>query len=91
MDLTSQLPAIASAIVAMAGAIGQAMQGSEGQQPAQQQGGKHCPNCNALNPADARFCSNCGKRLDDKKTCPNCQAENAADAKFCSDCGNKLD
>ncbi len=75
----------------MAGAISQAMQGGQAQQqqPASQ-GGVACPNCQAANPADAKFCNKCGTKLGGGKTCPKCNTENPADAKFCSSCGNKL-
>lgn len=75
---------------AMASAIGQAMQGGQQAQQPAAGGTVRCPNCNTLNPAGAKFCNNCGTKLDGKKTCPNCKAENAADAKFCNNCGTKL-
>jgi class 3 adenylate cyclase/tetratricopeptide (TPR) repeat protein len=47
-----------------------------------------CPNCSHINPADQRFCSNCGKPLT--VTCPNCGTANARLAKFCGNCGTAL-
>ncbi len=48
----------------------------------------NCSNCHFDNPADARFCQNCGRPLDHK--CPNCGTENAPGAKFCKNCGYQL-
>lgn len=53
-----------------------------------------CPYCGAINPPDADFCLNCGKKLPksvltqtDKKECPRCHHLNALDSKFCENCG----
>ena len=47
-----------------------------------------CPNCAHENPADARFCQNCGQPLE--RVCPNCGTSNATDARFCKQCGTSL-
>jgi ABC-type oligopeptide transport system substrate-binding subunit/class 3 adenylate cyclase len=47
-----------------------------------------CHNCSQDNPADARFCQNCGQPLE--KVCPNCGTSNVTDAKFCKQCGSLL-
>src|SRR5687767_9870548 len=44
-----------------------------------------CPHCTFDNPADAVFCQNCGRPLEQK--CPNCSTLNATDARFCKNCG----
>lgn len=36
-----------------------------------------CPDCGAENDESARFCDNCGRRLDDVKAAPQATAENA--------------
>ncbi len=46
-----------------------------------------CHKCNALAPADARFCGQCGQALSKTKPCPNCREWNDPDAKFCDNCG----
>ncbi|WP_125767213.1 zinc ribbon domain-containing protein [Lapidilactobacillus wuchangensis] len=47
-----------------------------------------CPNCGHDNPVDAKFCPNCGQKLQIE--CPNCHHLNAAGTKFCPECGTKL-
>ncbi|MCI2172216.1 zinc ribbon domain-containing protein [Schleiferilactobacillus perolens] len=53
-----------------------------------------CPYCGAINPPNAEFCLNCGKRLTKievnqtaEKECPRCHHLNSADSKFCENCG----
>lgn len=62
-----------------------------------------CKNCGYENVKDAKFCENCGSKLEeikpqvkeekltDAKTCPKCGYENDIDAKFCEACGLKLE
>ncbi len=59
---------------------------------------KVCPNCNAQNPDNATFCSQCGYDLTGVAmspdaaggwTCPNCDTANPPNAKFCINCGTK--
>lgn len=78
---------------------GQAPAPAAGQTPGQdgtaaQAAGVECPNCQAHNPAGAKFCSSCGTKLEEAQpatlVCPNCNAENVPSAKFCSECGTAL-
>ena len=46
-----------------------------------------CPNCQTLNPTNAKFCLECGNRL---VICPNCGTINLPMAKFCMECGTAL-
>lgn len=46
-----------------------------------------CPNCQTINPANAKFCMECGNRL---VICPNCHTVNLPRAKFCIECGAAL-
>jgi predicted ATPase/class 3 adenylate cyclase len=48
-----------------------------------------CPRCQAENPASAKFCSDCGARLE--TLCPGCGHANAPGARFCNECGRALD
>jgi len=45
-----------------------------------------CPRCQCENPADARFCMQCGGPLG--RACAQCGRELPADANFCSGCGS---
>jgi len=47
-----------------------------------------CPNCQATNAANAKYCENCGLPL--ARVCANCGAINAPDARFCNQCGSPL-
>ncbi len=50
-----------------------------------------CPKCGAENPPDAKFCWNCGAKLQPEPViCPKCGAVNEPGAKFCSQCGARL-
>lgn len=65
-----------------------------------------CPQCNATNRDEAKFCASCGAPLEAPQSpepvegppaqaearplCPSCGAENEADAKFCEACGAAL-
>ncbi len=47
-----------------------------------------CPKCSTDNSAGAKFCAECGARLD--LLCPACGAEVLANAKFCTHCGARV-
>jgi class 3 adenylate cyclase/tetratricopeptide (TPR) repeat protein len=47
-----------------------------------------CPQCQLENPADARFCNECGGKLE--STCPACGKTNPPGSKFCNGCGQNL-
>src|SRR5215472_9904963 len=48
-----------------------------------------CSNCGSENPADKKFCGDCGASLANR--CPKCGAENPLGKRFCGDCGAPLD
>jgi class 3 adenylate cyclase len=48
----------------------------------------HCPKCAEENPAQARFCLQCGARLS--LLCPQCHTELPPDAQFCLACGAQV-
>jgi len=76
---------------AMAGAIGGAFQGQQGQtQPATSAQTRPCPNCQATIPANSKFCPECGVNLTERQ-CPQCKAQNPPGTKFCSNCGTALE
>ena len=47
-----------------------------------------CAVCGGENPAEKRFCGDCGAPLG--AACPSCGAENPPDKRFCGDCGTAL-
>jgi len=47
-----------------------------------------CPKCHAENPEQAKFCLECGAKL--QVVCPQCGAALPPAAKFCLECGAKL-
>src|SRR5688572_6918358 len=47
-----------------------------------------CPAYRHENPAEAKFCLECGVRLT--ITCPNCGTELPLSAKFCLECGHRV-
>ena len=62
-----------------------------------------CPGCGAVQALDARFCSNCGRRMPedaptpvtetddtDGQYCPECGAMRKDDAGFCAVCGHSF-
>lgn len=46
-----------------------------------------CPVCGADCPPEAKFCRNCGTKLEQKAFCKSCGAELVPGAKFCRNCG----
>jgi hypothetical protein len=49
-----------------------------------------CPDCGASVAAGAKFCGDCGGKIQRKLVCPQCGIEAAPGAKFCGDCGTKM-
>ncbi len=54
-----------------------------------------CPKCGAKIPAGAKFCSECGTKIEPPKptiptNCPKCGAKLPPGAKFCPACGEKI-
>jgi len=47
-----------------------------------------CPQCGHPNPADAKFCSDCGAALELR--CPRCGCGSARESRFCTECGEAL-
>jgi len=47
-----------------------------------------CSNCGSANPADDRFCGDCGASL--VPGCPSCGAANQPGKRFCGTCGTPL-
>jgi class 3 adenylate cyclase/tetratricopeptide (TPR) repeat protein len=47
-----------------------------------------CPKCQFENPESAKFCSECGSKLE--IACPSCGKMNPINSKFCSECGHKI-
>jgi len=49
-----------------------------------------CPKCGHANPAGAKFCLECGSKLESGRVCPSCGKVNPSNAKFCLECGTRL-
>jgi len=47
-----------------------------------------CPRCQAQNDQDAKFCEDCGARLE--AVCPSCGEPAGMGKKFCRSCGTSL-
>ena len=47
-----------------------------------------CPQCAFANPDIAKFCGQCGKKLE--QICSECNSPNPSQFKFCSECGSDL-
>src|SRR5688572_33252422 len=47
-----------------------------------------CPQCQSENPERARFCEDCGTRLEFK--CPHCSEAATPGKRFCASCGGSL-
>src|SRR6188472_2420486 len=47
-----------------------------------------CAACGTDNPVGARFCMECGAKLE--RRCPNCSTPAPAEARFCMECGGPL-
>ncbi|HVN28603.1 MAG TPA: adenylate/guanylate cyclase domain-containing protein, partial [Candidatus Binataceae bacterium] len=47
-----------------------------------------CPKCSTDNTPTAKFCAECGAKLEAR--CPSCGAQNPPEAKFCTQCGTRL-
>src|SRR5690348_11923211 len=47
-----------------------------------------CAQCQHENPAEQKFCGECGVRL--QAICPACQTTNPPGQKFCGECGGRL-
>jgi class 3 adenylate cyclase/tetratricopeptide (TPR) repeat protein len=47
-----------------------------------------CPSCNFQNREKAKFCTECGAKLE--LVCPKCENKLRLEAKFCDECGQKV-
>jgi len=48
-----------------------------------------CPKCQFENPEGAKFCNECGSKL--QLACPECGKVNPTGSKFCNECGERLE
>jgi len=48
-----------------------------------------CPKCGAALKLGAKFCAECGTRIEEKRFCTECGQPLAANARFCPECGAK--
>jgi len=49
-----------------------------------------CPNCNAPLANNAKFCPECGTKIQSQAHCTECGAKLNPGAKFCAECGTKV-
>jgi membrane protease subunit (stomatin/prohibitin family) len=49
-----------------------------------------CPKCEAPLAENAKFCPNCGAKLNEDDKCGHCGAKLTPGAKFCPECGEKV-
>jgi len=65
--------------------------------PATEQGAMACSNCGSQLPPNAKFCLECGTKVEQKPrmvqptNCQNCGSELPPNAKFCLECGTKVE
>ena len=80
--------------MAMGQVFAQAMsanaQAQQQPQSAAQPAGGFCPACGQPVTAGAKFCANCGQKLEVAPACPACGQPVTPGAKFCPNCGQKL-
>jgi membrane protease subunit (stomatin/prohibitin family) len=50
-----------------------------------------CPSCNAPLAAKARFCPECGAKIEAGAHCTGCGAKLSPASKFCAECGQKVE
>jgi len=74
----------------MPGMIKESMEKGENQKEKTGKNINKCPYCGSPLPPNAKFCPNCGKKIEGEKFCPNCGKPVPEDAKFCPYCGHKL-
>lgn len=75
---------------AMAGAMTNAMNQSKNDSPSDAKSA--CPKCGAANLANAKFCTECGEKMQtvaQTAPCVKCGAALAVGSKFCNECGTK--
>lgn len=75
---------------AMAGAMTNAMNQPKGENPSVQK--TACPKCGAANLANAKFCTECGTKMETSAQtvpCVKCGGALPAGSKFCNECGTK--
>ncbi|MGL5675512.1 MAG: SPFH domain-containing protein [Cellulosilyticaceae bacterium] len=80
--------------VATAG-VGAALGDALGNQtPPNTKGGRQCQNCGTTVSENAKFCNECGTKIEviqpKNKFCTECGTQLDANAKFCNECGTKL-
>ncbi len=49
-----------------------------------------CASCGAQVPHEAKFCLNCGNKIETKRYCIECGCELPLEARFCLECGKKI-
>jgi membrane protease subunit (stomatin/prohibitin family) len=81
---------------AIGNAMAGAMSGAMNQSKTDASGGGAkvaCPKCAAGNLAGAKFCNECGTKMETAQStpCAKCGAQVPAGSKFCNECGTKVE
>jgi membrane protease subunit (stomatin/prohibitin family) len=81
---------------AMAGAMSNAMNQSKNEAGGGSEGGAKvkCAKCGAANLANAKFCNDCGAKMEsasEAAPCSKCGAQLQPGSKFCNECGTKVE
>jgi membrane protease subunit (stomatin/prohibitin family) len=81
---------------AMAGAMSNAMNQSASKTASDTGGGEKitCPKCGAANLTNAKFCNECGAKMEtagQTASCSKCSAQLQPGSKFCNECGTKVE
>jgi hypothetical protein len=87
--LLGTVRALGSPRVAESEAIGASDPASAKEKIKQTEGGHKCGTCGALQPAENRFCGQCGNPME-KATCSRCGHEISPADRFCGGCGTPI-
>ncbi len=76
--------------MAMGDVMSSAMSGAKNKPKIKNENSASCSKCGASIKEGAKFCPECGVKIEQAKTCSKCGAVLGAKAKFCPECGEKV-
>jgi len=53
-----------------------------------EKGGRECPRCGRINETEAKYCEECGQRIQEERLCPSCGSVVSEKADICEHCGD---